>query len=102
MISKETCERIWHCMREIEAGEKLLTDMKEIRERERIGRLEPTLKDAFGTRKHLELGIPSGENGHRLFGVSPQLGEAIIRAHIAHKEAELKEANEQARIELGS
>ncbi|RJR46037.1 MAG: hypothetical protein C4576_11450 [Desulfobacteraceae bacterium] len=87
-------------MREIEAGEKLLADMKETREKERTRIGEPTLKDAFGRRRHLELGVPSGDNGHRIFQVAPQLAESIIRAHIAHKEAELKEANEQAWIEL--
>jgi hypothetical protein len=67
---------------------------------EKLGKNEPTLKDAFGRRKQLQLGIPSGENGHRLFDVAPQLAESIIRAHIANKHAELVEATEQARVEL--
>jgi len=105
MLSDETIERIWSCKREIVTGQKLLNDMAETRKREdermnRISKTEPTLKDAFGRRQHLQLGIPSGENGHRLFDVAPQLAESIIRAHIANKTAELTEATEQARVEL--
>lgn len=105
MLSNETLERIWHCKREIEAGNKLLVDMAEVRKHEedrcnRLSKTEPTLQDAFGRRRHLELGIPSGENGHRIFQVSPLLAESVIKAHIANKNAELAEATEQARIEL--
>ncbi len=52
----------------------------------------PSLRDCFGRRQHLELGIPCGENGHRLLKVDPSLAESVIRAHIANKEAELKQA----------
>lgn len=102
MITKETCEAIWNAYREIEVGEKLLADMKEIRDAERIDPHAPSLKDAFGRRQHLQLGIPSGENGHRLLQVSPVLGESVIRAHIENKRADLAEAQERARIELGA
>lgn len=60
----------------------------------------PTLKDAFGQRQHLQMGIPSGENAHRLFKVNPLLAESVIRAHIGEMQAVLIRANEQARIEL--
>lgn len=100
MITQKTAERIWAAYREIAAAEKLLTDTKEVRERECIDDFAPTLKDAFGHRQHLQLGVPHGENGHRLFYVSPQLAEPVIRAHIAAKHAELVEANEQARLEI--
>ena len=105
MLTSETIERIWHCMREIEAGNKLLADMEEVGRQdekrwEGKSKTEPTLKDAFGRRRHLELGVPSGENGHRIFQVSPILAGHIIRAHIANKTAELAEANELARLEL--
>lgn len=102
MINQKTAERIWHCYREIEAGEKLLFDMKTEREERYVDKMAPTLRDAFGRRQDLQLGIPSGENGHRLFSVSPLLADSVIRAHIAAKQAELVEANEQARIELDS
>ena len=59
------------------------------------------LKDCFGRAQSLQLGIPSGENSHRLFNVSPSLAESVIKAHIADKRAELVEVNEDARIEMG-
>jgi hypothetical protein len=102
MITQETCAAIYAAHREIIAGEKLLEDMKEQRERMQADKYAPTLKDAFGRVRQLQLGIPSGENAHRIFDVSPVLAESVIRAHIENKRAELVEANERARIELGS
>lgn len=101
MITKKTAERIWAAYREIESGEKLLADIATERERNyRFDEHGPTLQDAFGHCQHLPLGVPCGENGHRLFQVSPVLAESCIRAHIENKRAELAEANEAARIEL--
>lgn len=102
MITKETCAHIWNAYREIEAGEKLLADMQAERDKpfSEKDKHAPTLSDVFGRVRHLQLGIPSGENGHRLFSVSPVLAESVIRAHIENKRAELVEANERARIEL--
>jgi hypothetical protein len=102
MITQETAALIWHAYREIESGEKLLADMKEIREREGLKKHEPAIKDAFGHRRHLQLGIPSGDNSHRILDVAPSLAESIIRAHIENKRAELAQAQERARIELGT
>ncbi len=107
MISAKTASDIWSCYREIESGEILLADMAEalkIEEHESCNRkeLEPTLKDCFGRKSKLQLGVPSGHGSHRLFGVSYRLGEAIIRAHIAEKQAELSKLREIALIELGT
>lgn len=101
MITKETCAAIWSAYREIEAGEKLLSDMQTERENARADKYAETLHVIFGRLRQLQLGIPSGENAHRLFDVSPALAESVIRAHIENKRAELVEANERARIELG-
>jgi hypothetical protein len=100
MIRQETAARIWNCYREIEAGEKLLADMAEVEKRYRADKTAPTLKDAFGERRHLQLGIPSGDACHRLLDVHPDLAKSCIRSHIATKRAQLVEANEQARVEL--
>ena len=102
MITQETAAAIWAAYREIEASNKLLADTKEIRERERLDKTAPTIRDAFGQPRHLQLGIPSGESGHRLLQVSPVLAESVIQSHIANKRAELAEAQERARIELNS
>ena len=100
MITQETAALIYAVYREIEAGEKLLSDMKEIRQREGLDKTAPTIKDAFGRPRHLQLGIPSGENCHRILDVSPVLAESVIRAHIENKRAELATVQERARIEL--
>lgn len=101
MIRRETCAAIWNAYREIEAGEKLLEDMKKARERADADKYAPTLRDAFGRVRQLQLGVPSGENSHQLLDVSPVLAESVIRQHIENKKRELIEANECARIELG-
>ena len=100
MITQETAALIFQAYRELEAGQKLLDDMKTIRERECLDKTAPTIKDAFGQPRHLQLGIPSGENGHRILNVSPVLAESVIRAHIENKRAELATMQERARIEL--
>ena len=102
LISQETAERIWDCYREIKTAEKLLGDMEKLRNEYRGDPYAQRIKDAFGRGRNLQLGIPSGENGHRLIDVNPKLAESIIRAHISIKKAELIEANEKARIELSS
>jgi hypothetical protein len=100
MITRDTAAAIWNAYREIEAAEKLLADMTQERERLSVDKHAPTLRDAFGRVRQLQLGIPHGESGHRLLDVSPVLAESVIRAHIQNKRAELAEANERARIEL--
>lgn len=100
MITQETAGQIWQCYREIAAGNKLLEDLAaEALRLERDDDL-PRLRDAFGHRRNLQLGIPSGENSHRIFDVHPDLAISIIRAHVAEKQAELARLNEIARAEL--
>ena len=99
MITQESAAAIWTAYREIATAEKLLADMESEMKWEH-DKTAPVLKDAFGRKRNLQLGIPSGENSHRLFDVPPKLAGSVIRAHIAQKRAELAEANEQARIDL--
>jgi hypothetical protein len=102
MITQKTAADLWHCYREIEAGKQLLQDMEKV-EGDNPGRKhEQHLKDAFGLKQGLHLGIPMGEKGHQLFDLSPKLALSVIRAHIAQKKQELVEVNERARIELDS
>jgi hypothetical protein len=100
LLSQETAARIWECYSEINRAEKLLEEMAKLEEQFRFEPEQQKLKDAFGRRRDLQLGIPSGENSHRLFNVAPKLAKSVIHAHIATKKAELIEANEQAKIEL--
>lgn len=101
MITQETAGRIWNCYREIAVGEKLLEDMTESEREYDQDVRRSSLKDAFGHRRHLTLGVPSSDSSSRILDVAPSLAKSVINAHIANKRAELAEANEQARIELG-
>jgi hypothetical protein len=100
MITQKTIELIWRAQREITTGEQLLEDMKKVEEQNAHDPHAQHLKDAFGRRRELQLGIPSGNNAHRLLDVSPDLAKTIIVAHIEKNRAKLVEANECARIEL--
>lgn len=104
MLSKTVCEKIWHCHREIETSEKLLAEVEECikrnKEKYHTRQHEEKLKDVFGCERHLELGIPSGENSRRLFRLSYELAAPVIRAHMANKQAELAELNEMAALEI--
>lgn len=96
-ISKETATDIALAYREIETAEKLLEDVKAA-----MDRFRPTdLRDAFGRRQGgLQLGVPSGQDGHRLFNVPYSLAEPIIGAHIAHHRACLQALSLKAAEEL--
>ena len=95
MISKETALRIWTCFAEIEAGEKMLDILKKATQ---DGEL-PDLRDSWGRRRHLRLGVLSGENSTTLFDVDEKLGAAVVEAHIANKRQELVAINQQALVE---
>lgn len=97
IISMETAHRVWSAHREIEVATKLLADMK----KEIANGSDPTPLDAFGRHRNLQLGVPSGDMGHRLFDVSPNLAIRIIEAHIATKERELAEACIIAKLDMG-
>jgi len=100
VIGRKILERMWCCYREIEAGEKLLNDLKTLVEKNPDDPNAQKLEDNFGRRRDLQLGIPCGESGHTLVGVSPYLAKRVIKAHIANKRVELLEANNQAKIEI--
>ena len=81
--------------REIETATKLL---EELRTRFKASD-DPTPLDAFGRHRNFQLGVPSSDNGHRLFDVSPRLAVAIIEAHLAEKKRDLIEASVIATLE---
>lgn len=55
MITKQTAAEIVFAYSEIEAGEKLLSKIEEDVKRANV----PDLRDAFGDRRHLQLGVPT-------------------------------------------
>jgi hypothetical protein len=99
MITSETALAIAYAYREIETAEKLLAEI--IDEFTKRIKDTPDIRDAFGRRQDgLQLGVPSGHNGHRLFNVPWTLCKPVIEAHIAQQKALIAALNEKARIEL--
>lgn len=100
-ISKQTATDIALAYREVETAEKLLADVREQMDRYVHGGAD--IRDAFGRVQHgLQLGVPSGENGHRLFNVPFALAAPIIEAHIAMQTSIIKALTEKAKIEMAS
>jgi hypothetical protein len=98
MIGFDTARSIAFAYREIETAEKLLAEIADAMSR----RTTPDLRDAFGTQHDgLQLAVPSGGNGHRIFNVPWSLARPVIETHIAQQKAIIVALNEKARIELG-
>lgn len=97
LISKETATDIAFAYREIETAEKLLSEIVEALDK----RQSPDIRDAFGRPQGgLQLGVPSGDNGHRLFNVPWCLAKPIIEAHIAEKRACVAALTAKAQSEM--
>lgn len=97
MISRDTAARIAYAYDEIKAASDLLAI---IEEGAKCGE-PPDFRDSFGRRRHdLQLGVPSGETGHRILQLSPKLAAIIIKAHLDNKKREIEALCEVARGEL--
>ncbi len=95
-ISKETAQQIAYAYREIDAATELLDSITEALSRRQI----PDIRDAFGRhRDGLELGVPTGGNGHRLYNVPWSMARPIIENHIAQQKAIVAVLSERALIE---
>jgi hypothetical protein len=95
-ITQQTAYDIWMAHREVETANKL---KKDLADKKRFGD-DPTPMDAFGRRRMFQLGVPSGENAHRLFDVPPTLMPYVLDVHIAAQEKKLAEACVMAQMEL--
>ena len=93
MITKETATEIALAYREVEAAEKLLADVAEA-----VDRFSgKDIRDVFGRRVDgLQLGVPSGDNGHRCFNLPYTVARPIIEAHIAQQRAVIVALSEKA------
>lgn len=106
MISKETCQKIWHCHREIEAGNQLIEVVNQVIKKSNdckvANALARSVENTWGGGRGVEMQVPSNESGSSksIYNVSPELALAVIKAHIANKTAELAELNEVSKIEL--
>lgn len=100
MIAYDTALSIAQAYREVDVAEKLLAEITDTMNERRRGD-PPDIRDAFGRRQEgLQLGVPSGQNGHRLFNVPWALARPVIEAHIASQKAIISALGEKARIEL--
>src|SRR3546814_2850703 len=99
MSASETARAIAFAYREVEVAEKLLAEISET-----ISRCTaPDIRDSFGRQVGgLELGVPSGNNGRRLFNVPWELARPVIEAHVAQQKAIIAALSVKARIELNS
>lgn len=101
MITVKTATDIALAYREIETAEKLLAEIDEVVKNDRFQPAD--IRDAFGRpQRGLQLGVPSGENSHRLFNVPWALARPVINAHIAAKRAEMEALQIAAASELSS
>ena len=96
MINKETAAKIFNCHNQIEHSKILLEEMKKCK----LETGEVKLEDAFGGRRDLELGVPSGRSGHRILNVEWSLGMKIIKQHIKDQKKLLIKLNKEAELEL--
>jgi hypothetical protein len=95
-ISKTTAMDIALAYREVETAQALLAEIIDALKR----RDTPDVRDAFGRRHDgLQLGVPHGNDGHRLFNVPWSLARPIIEAHIANQQAIIAALSEKALIE---
>lgn len=99
MINQKTAMDIAYAWREVETAEALLAEISEtVSRREGVD-----IRDAFGRRQDgLQLGVPSGSNGHRLFHVPWTMARPIIEAHIAQQRALIATLSEKAAIEMAA
>lgn len=96
-ITKDTAQQIALAYREVETAEALLSNIKDALK----DNTAPDFRDAFGrSQAGLQLGVPNGQMGHRLFNVEWILACPIIEAHIAEQRAIIRTLCEIARIEL--
>lgn len=102
-ISKNTAIQIALAYQEVERGEGLLADVKSAIEarKDDFTDKDRDLRDVFGHQhRALQIGIPSGSNGHRLMGVSYDLAVPVIEAHIANQRAQISALSALAKAEL--
>jgi hypothetical protein len=96
VISVETATDIALAWREIAAAEKLLAEIEDTLTRAPA----PDVRDVFGRLQNgLQLGVPSGNNGHRLFNVPWSMCRPVIQAHIEQQRQIIAVLNAKALIE---
>lgn len=99
MLTQITAAAIHNCHQQIANAKTLLTETR--KEVEREG--DSKLIDNFGRQaRSLQLGVPSGQSGHRILNVDFDLAAIIIEAQILKYEQQLVALNEIAKMECAS
>ena len=99
VISFETARDIAFAYREVEAGEKLLAELAQAKERYQA----PDVRDAFGRRQDgLTLGVPNGDSSRSMYQVSWALAVPIVEAHVANAKARIAALSQKASAELAA
>lgn len=99
MITKETAILIAQAYREIEAGEKLLSEVeKELETPDRIN----FYGEVESGKRTCQLGWPSGRDSYRIYHVEPHIAKAVIVAHLADQRAKLEKLNIVAGLEVST
>ena len=95
-VTKEQAYELIKLHQEIESAEKMLAVITPANASKEI----PDFRDAFGRRRQLQLGVPSGENAHRIYDVPFDLAEVVVRAHRDGCVAKLAALNIQIRNQI--
>lgn len=95
MLTQKTASALYNCHQQIINAGILLEETKKIIEKEEV-----SLRDAFGRNvRSMELGVPSGSSGHRIFSVDFDLAAIVIEAQVEKYKVQLKSLNELAKEE---
>jgi len=96
MITRQTALALARAYAEIEAAETLLKALLEPAREHRAS----DIRDAFGRTRGLQLGVPNGDIGYRLYDVPAPLAEIVVKAALDAKRAEIAALSEKARVEI--
>ena len=97
-ISYNTAGQIAYAHKEIESAQTLLVELEKAEQ----GREPPDLRNSFGRRRGVQLGVPSGEASHRCFNVDPRLAIVVLRAHVASQQSLIEALSQQAIAEMSA
>lgn len=108
MVTESTALMLAHLHRERKATQTLIATCEEQKDKQRPGTWEATFDDRrerpnLNCGRYIEMRIPSGSDDSNCIMprmVSPALGLAILRAHLADVDARIVTVNEMIRVEL--
>jgi hypothetical protein len=88
-VKKDLLVRMWHAIDERERTLNLINEIKQ--QKSKAPDVEPTFRNAFGERCGFQMGVPSGPDSHRIYGVSPTMAEAVLNQHVIDIEKRIED-----------